>query len=54
MSNQYIDILKNHGIVMQANSIYPIYKVSNKNEAIVRFTDEHKGICINSPLSSEQ
>lgn len=54
MSNQYIDILKNHGIAIQANSIYPIYKVSNRNGAIIRFTDENRGMCIKSSLSLEQ
>lgn len=50
MSNQYIDILKNNGIIIQESSIYPIYKVSNRSGAIVRFTDEHIGICIKSSI----
>lgn len=48
MSNQYIDILKNNGINIEENSIYPIYKVLYRNGAIIRFTDKNKGIVIRS------
>lgn len=54
MLNSYMDILKNNGIVIQRNSIYPIYKVSYSNGAIIRFTDEHRGICIKSSVLDEQ
>lgn len=48
MQNQYIEILKNNGINIEENSIYPIYKVSYRSGAIIRFTDKNKGICIKS------
>ena len=51
MSNQYIDILKNNNIDIKKKSIYPIYKVSYSNGAIIRFTDENRGICIKSSRS---
>lgn len=54
MSNQHIEILKNNGINIKKNSIYPIYKVSNRNGAIVRFTDEKLGMCIKSSVHNEQ
>ena len=52
MSNQYIEILKNNGINIEENSIYPIYKVSYSSRAIIRFTDENKGIVIRSPFGN--
>ena len=48
VSNQYIEILKNNGINIEENSIYPIYKVSYSSGAIIRFIDENKGIVIRS------
>lgn len=43
MSNQYMDILKNNGIVIQESYIYPIYKKSKHTGIIVKFTSLTNG-----------